>query len=68
MHRRGFTGRRAQATMLALLFGFLAAVPANAQSNSPDASPKVEIDNFGRVTERFYRGAQPDEADYKALA
>ena len=68
MHRRGFIGRGTQASLLALLFGFLAAVPASAQSSSSDPLPQIEIDNFGRVTERFYRGAQPDQQDYKALA
>src|SRR5262249_49751669 len=29
---------------------------------------KVPIKNFGCINENFYRGAQPDGADYKALA
>lgn len=31
-------------------------------------SPKVKIKNFGQMDERFYRGAQPKERDYKDLA
>ena len=30
--------------------------------------PDVKIKNFGQMDERFYRGARPKEADYKALA
>lgn len=31
-------------------------------------SPSSRIKNFGRMDERFFRGAQPKEADYKDLA
>ena len=31
-------------------------------------TPKVEIDNFGKVTDFFYRGAQPKIEDYRSLA
>jgi len=30
--------------------------------------PNIKIKNFGQLDERFYRGAQPKEADYKGLA
>jgi protein tyrosine/serine phosphatase len=30
--------------------------------------PNIHIKNFGQMDERFYRGAQPKEADYKDLA
>ena len=36
--------------------------PAN--GNFPD----IKIKNFGQMDERFYRGAQPKERDYQALA
>ena len=39
---------------------------AFAQRNSD--FPNVKIKNFGQMDERFYRGAQPKEADYKELA
>ena len=32
------------------------------------AAPAVQIDNFGRVNDHFYRGAQPDAQDLAALA
>jgi protein tyrosine/serine phosphatase len=31
-------------------------------------APKVEIENFGKITEFFYRGAQPKVEDYLSLA
>src|SRR5258705_11825681 len=30
--------------------------------------PGIKIKNFGQMDERFYRGAQPKEQDYAALA
>jgi len=42
------------------------AASAFAQHNSH--FPNVKIKNFGQMDERFYRGAQPKEADYKELA
>lgn len=30
--------------------------------------PNVHIKNFGQMDDRFYRGGQPDEEDYEALA
>jgi tyrosine-protein phosphatase SIW14 len=38
------------------------AVPAAAQA------PRIAIDNFGRVNDSYYRGAQPQGRDYAALA
>jgi protein tyrosine/serine phosphatase len=48
----------------ALLLAFALASPAAA---SPDLS-KIKIDNFGRVNDNYYRGAQPDGRDYADLA
>ena len=38
-------------------------------SQTPDkkAFPTVKIKNFGRMDDRFYRGAQPKQTDYQAL-
>ena len=50
------------------------AVPASANDGKPAAPPAsasasaVRIDNFGRVNEHFYRGAQPSERDLADLA
>jgi protein tyrosine/serine phosphatase len=48
----------------ALLLAVALASPAFA---SPDLS-KIKIDNFGRVNDNYYRGAQPDARDYADLA
>jgi protein tyrosine phosphatase (PTP) superfamily phosphohydrolase (DUF442 family) len=35
---------------------------------APSAFPHITIKNFGQMDAHFYRGAQPDPDDYKALA
>ena len=45
----------------------LAAV-ASAQETTTTESPRVKIKNFGQMDDRFFRGAQPKERDYKDLA
>src|SRR5688572_4907011 len=45
------------------------AVVTSAQKVSDSSSNQtVKIKNFGQMDDRFYRGAQPKERDYKALA
>jgi len=39
-----------------------------ATSNSRTSEAAVEVDNFGKVTEFYYRGAQPKGAEYNQLA
>lgn len=39
-----------------------------AQAQSSQNFSTVKIKNFGQMDERFYRGAQPKETDYKDLA
>jgi protein tyrosine phosphatase (PTP) superfamily phosphohydrolase (DUF442 family) len=56
--------RRALLTMAAI--SSLAAVSLAQDASSP--SFKIKIKNFGQLDERFYRGAQPKERDYKDLA
>jgi protein tyrosine phosphatase (PTP) superfamily phosphohydrolase (DUF442 family) len=57
---------------LAVLF---TSVPSAPWTGRPDAdppskaeAPRIRIDNFGQIDERFYRGAQPKGEDYAALA
>jgi len=58
----------------ALLVALAIAVPASAKdakSTSGAAAtpaPAVQIDNFGRINEHYYRGGLPHETDYPALA
>ena len=40
---------------------------AVAKRHSDPAFSNIQIRNFGKMDDRFYRGAQPDEADYKDL-
>jgi len=58
----------------ALLIALAIAVPASAKDArsasgaAATAAPAVQIDNFGRINEHYYRGALPHETDYPALA
>jgi len=38
-----------------------------AKTHSDPAFSNIKIRNFGKMDDRFYRGAQPDESDYKDL-
>src|SRR5947209_9299029 len=40
---------------------------AVAKRHSDPAFSNIKIRNFGKMDARFYRGAQPDESDYKDL-
>jgi len=58
-----------------LAYALAAAVsfsPAAGFAASPEttnvARARIAIDNFGQVNDAYYRGAQPQEADYAALA
>ena len=51
-------------TVLAIIsFGMV----ASAQT-SPSSFPGISIANFGQMNDHLYRGAQPSQSDYKALA
>src|SRR5437764_13966481 len=52
----------------ALLLAFSMAAPALAETNLNARLAKIEIDNFGRINDNYYRGAQPRNADYRDLA
>jgi tyrosine-protein phosphatase SIW14 len=57
-----------RASVLAISINVIAAVPAVAASAKGSGFPGIRIKNFGKMDDRFFRGAQPDEGDYKALA
>jgi protein tyrosine/serine phosphatase len=63
---RQLTITRVQTLFLTLVFGVGAASQAAAQE--PTRNLNIKIKNFGQMDERFYRGAQPKEGDYKDLA
>src|SRR5829696_4777147 len=52
--------------ILALVFAVSTASVAREKFSSK--FPNIKIKNFGQMDDRFYRGARPDEEDYKALA
>jgi tyrosine-protein phosphatase SIW14 len=62
------------AVFIALLGGVSSAAqtePDYAESSSANAAAatiQIDIDNFGRVSPTYYRGAQPDGSDYTDLA
>lgn len=54
----------AATTLFAVAVAFLTV----AQAAQDDASSKIRIKNFGCINEKFYRGSQPRNSDYKDLA
>jgi len=57
---------------LSVLLGVIALVLASSASaisqEVEKSTPKVTIKNFGQMDERFFRGAQPKEDEYRELA
>jgi tyrosine-protein phosphatase SIW14 len=54
----------------ALAFGltvFLWAVPSAQVRDATVVAPALQIDNFGRVNDLYYRGSQPSDRDYANL-
>ena len=61
--------QKGRQVLLALVTVLSVAVVTSAQKVSDTSSNQsIKIKNFGQMDERFYRGAQPKEQDYKALA
>ena len=54
---------------LTAAFGLVLAIAGGvlAKRHSDPAFSNIKIRNFGKMDNRFYRGAQPDESDYKDL-
>lgn len=61
---RNNVSRAVAAALTVLALSFTAAAKPKEQSQFPS----VKIKNFGQMDERFYRGAQPRQEDYQALA
>ena len=53
--------------LLALITVLSLSATASAQETTT-TTPEIRIKNFGQMDERFFRGAQPKEKDYKDLA
>ena len=64
---RRFNNVLARVFAATLLVVLALAGPSRAQDPKAD-TPKIKIDNFGRISDNFYRGAQPKGQDYSDLA
>lgn len=54
--------------LIAILALIFAVSTASVAKEKYSKFPNIKIKNFGQMDDRFYRGARPDEEDYKALA
>lgn len=52
----------------ALLAVFTIAASSQAKTNPASPLSNIRIDNFGQINANYFRGAQPEAADYKDLA
>jgi protein tyrosine/serine phosphatase len=60
--------RKSNLALLAIVFSLVISTISAAQQKESQATGEIRIKNFGQMDERFYRGAQPKENDYAALA
>ncbi len=58
----------ARVLLFALAFAISSSASTSAQPEQDKQFPTIKIPNFGQMDERFYRGAQPNESDYRSLA
>jgi protein tyrosine/serine phosphatase len=68
MTTRRLSRRGPQAVLLALSINLICAAQVAAQPQDNLKFRDIKIKNFGQMDERFFRGAQPNEEDFKALA
>ncbi len=52
----------------ALVVGLSLAASSSAEDKKSNIPSTVSIENFGRINDNYYRGAQPDSEDYADLA
>jgi tyrosine-protein phosphatase SIW14 len=58
-----------RASVVSAMLGLAVAIPAAAQNVAAvSATPRIRIDNFGKINANYYRGAQPKGRDYADLA
>ena len=57
-----------QSSLLVLALTVCSRCYGNRTSGQSEKFSNIKIKNFGQMDERFYRGAQPKQEDYKALA
>ena len=63
-----FSRASARACVGALVLGLSLAASSSAEDKHSNNPSTVSIDNFGRINDNYYRGAQPDSEDYADLA
>ena len=64
----GISGKYARRHVLLAMIAILSLAAVSSAQQTDESSPKIKIKNFGRMDDRFFRGAQPKEKDYKDLA
>jgi len=57
-----------RASLLTIMAIISFAMISNAQTSPSTNFPGISIRNFGQMTDNLYRGGQPSQTDYKALA
>jgi protein tyrosine/serine phosphatase len=60
-------GKRKPVAFLTLLAGLAMVVQTQAATKRNEGFSNITIKNFGQMDERFYRGAQPRQEEYKEL-
>ena len=63
------TSRRSSGLIVSAIVAFFLATAGSAiAQTSPSTVSDIKIKNFGQMDDRFFRGAQPKQEDYKQLA
>ena len=60
--------RRDRHVSIFAIFALILAIGSVSLGKDNESFPSIKIKNFGQMTEKFYRGAQPKEEDYPSLA
>ena len=63
-----FTIRALKMSVATLAMVLGATAISFAKDQKKQTFPNIKIKNFGQMDDRFYRGGQPDQRDYKDLA
>jgi protein tyrosine/serine phosphatase len=59
---------RSRVSALAVVLTVAAAVPSSSNAAPAEALKRISIDNFGQISDAYFRGAQPKGHDYADLA
>lgn len=60
--------RKVSPTLIAILAVIFSISSVSLAKPKNNKFPNIKIKNFGQMDDRFYRGARPEDEDYKALA